>query len=686
MNTPQQTLVLTDLPHEEALEFNFEEFIETLREFISSVPNDAPFSIRVSGGWGTGKTTLLSRLETALQEESAQGDSSVKYISAWFDPWKLSSEVEVRNALARCVLKVIESDGGFATNVKMSIQRKNVIRMLSDRLLSVDADEVDTFYRMDAKVRDTFVEVEELFKKVAEVYLNDPSQHRRLVIFVDDLDRCQPSRVREVLEAVKLFFDLPGLIFVFALDSAQLERAVSSDYKINEDEAREYLEKMFQLTITLPRKKSDDLHQYLAGNLAKIGVKLENKGLYSAIVDRYGRNLRNLKLFINWFSFQRQLVGQVGGVDEETLFRWLYLESTMSSTTSKTASKPANVALALEFLAYGGFLHDKDIQLRYLAELDAGEINYVALIVYSIVMKKDEDLAGVGFNESQRSWVEALQKDGEVIPTLKVLRESRHRFIDTDMTQVIYLTRNTRDTLEDARSASGSIEAQKQTGGALSAGNPLSPSEWNRLGDKMITAGNTAEAYLCYLMAALMEPERGMYICDLSRPYRLAGQDAVRELQYLAYQLDPTSVYILVEIATFHDVTVKDEVLGSLLYRKILAEGTPTSIVPYYLAMNLEKEGNYRDAYLACLDAAIREPEDTAKRERLAHIGRRAGLPDQPIDRAVEDMKEELGAAVAAGEYPKQLTPDEEQFLEARLNERPDPAAAAEQLSRPPFY
>ncbi|HWC49733.1 MAG TPA: P-loop NTPase fold protein [Solirubrobacterales bacterium] len=685
MNAPQRGLVLTDLPHDEALEFNFEEFIETLREFISSVPSNAPFSIRVSGGWGTGKTTLLSRLESALKEESGQEGSSIQYIPVWFDPWKLSSEVEVRNALARCVLKVIENDGSFATNVKMSIQRKNVIRMLSERLLSVDADEVDTFYRMDAKVRDTFVEMEELFKKVAEVYLDDPVQQRRLVIFVDDLDRCQPSRVREVLEAVKLFFDLPRLIFVFALDSAQLERAVASEYDLETDEAREYLEKMFQLTITLPRKKSDDLHQYLAANLAKIGVQLENEGLYSAIVDRYGRNLRNLKLFINWFSFQRQLIGQVGGVDEETLFRWLYLESTMSKTTSKTARKPANVALALEFLCYGGFLHDKATQLRYLAELDAGEVNYVALIVYSVVMNKDQDLTEEGLNESQREWIEALHEDGKIIPTLKVLRESRHRFIDTDMTQVIYLTRNTSDTHQGTESASGSVEAQKQAGGALATGNPLSPSDWNRLGDKMITASNNAEAYLCYLMAALMEPERSMYLCDLSRPYRLTGYDAVRELQFLAYQLDPTSVYILVEIAIFYDITLKDEEFGSLLYRKALMQKTTTSAVPYYLAMNLEKEGNYRDAYLACLDAAIREPDDLAKRERLAHIGRRAGLPDQPTDRPVEEMKEELDAAVAIQEYPKRLSPEEEQILEARLSERPDPARVAEELSRPPL-
>ncbi|HEY3434703.1 MAG TPA: P-loop NTPase fold protein, partial [Solirubrobacterales bacterium] len=348
MNSRKPTLVVTDLPHDEALEFNFDPYIETLREFILSVPKDAPFNIRVSGGWGTGKTTVLRRLETVLKEQSGKSKKETQYVSVWFEPWKLSSEGEVRNALARCVLKKIESDGGFKTNIKMSVQRKNVIRVLSERLLNVDANEVDTFYRMDAKVEDTFIEVEELFKRVAEVYLDDPPHQRRLIIFVDDLDRCQPERVIEVLEAVKLFFDLPGLIFVFALDSDQLERAVASKHKMDQPEAGEYLEKMFQLSIDLPRKKSADLYQYLAGNLAKIGVELENEGLYSAIVDRYGRNLRSLKLFINWFSFHRQLIGQAGGVDEESLFRWLYLESAMDKTTKRSASKPSHLALALE--------------------------------------------------------------------------------------------------------------------------------------------------------------------------------------------------------------------------------------------------------------------------------------------------------------------------------------------------
>lgn len=684
MKSRKPTLVVTDLPHDEALEFNFDPYIETLREFILSVPKDAPFSIRVSGGWGTGKTTVLRRLEAVLEEQSGKRKSETQYVSVWFEPWKLSSEGEVRNALARCVLKKIEGDGGFKTNMKMSVQRKNVIRVLSERLLNVDANEVDTFYRMDAKVQDTFIEVEELFRRVAEVYLDDPPHQRRLIIFVDDLDRCQPERVIEVLEAVKLFFDLPGLIFVFALDSDQLERAVGSKHKMDPSEASEYLEKMFQLSIDLPRKKSDDLHQYLAGNLAKIGVELENDGLYSAIVDRYGRNLRSLKLFINWFSFHRQLIGQGGGVDEESLFRWMFLESAMDRTTKRSASRPSHLALALEFLAYGGFLHDKDTQQRYLAELDTGDVNYVALLVYVAVMAKGADLDGTNLDQTQQGWVESLQSDGEIIPTLKVLRESEHRFIDTDLTQVIYLTRNSQESSEGVRAASGPVNAEKQ-GGALAGGNPLSPSEWNRLGDKMIAAGNTGESYLCYLMATLMEPERGMYLCDLSRPYRLSGRDAVRELQYLAYQLDPTSVYILVEIAIFFDITVKDEELGSLLYRKALMENTPIPAVPYYLAMNLEKEGEYRDAYLACLDAAIREPDDPAKRDRLAHIGRRAGLPDQPTDRDVEEMKEELKAAVIAKEYPKALTAEEQQILETRLNERPDRVAADEQLSRPPF-
>src|SRR5206468_10942273 len=45
-----------------------------------------------------------------------------------------------------------------------------------------------------------------------------PDTDRRIVVFVDDLDRCLPESALQVLESMKLFFDLDGFVFVVGLD------------------------------------------------------------------------------------------------------------------------------------------------------------------------------------------------------------------------------------------------------------------------------------------------------------------------------------------------------------------------------------------------------------------------------------------------------------------------------------
>lgn len=673
----------------DAAEFNFKPIIETLRDFIASAPVDAPFNICVSGNWGTGKTTVLSNLEAALEPNEDEDDAAgaTKYVTIWFDPWKLDSEEEVRNALARAILSAIEDDSSFVAQAEMSVERRNVIRMLSERLFRVDPDEVSSFYRAETKTRDTFIEIEEIFQQVAAVYLNDPDQPRRLVIFVDDLDRCRPARITRVLESVKLFFDLPGLIFVFALDSRQLERAVANDYEMAEAEAQEYIEKIFQLTIRLPRKGGADLRGFLAANLKKIGVELDNDELYSAIVERYGRNLRNLKLFINWFSFQRQLIGEVSSIDEDALFRWLYLDSTMDRSMKAAISGGlGNLALALEFLAHGGFLHNEKLRSRYLSQLDAGKINYVALIAYSMIASLDDsDLPPTTIlDHHQLALVEAMQADGELVPTLKVIREGNTLFIDNDVSRMIYLTRSGEDG-DPARVSESSVhEPQKEE--RLAGGNPLSSQEWNQAGDRMLGRGRPIEAYLCHLVATLMDPGNAAYVCDVARAYRRVNRrEATKELHQRAYELDPQSLYVIVEIAYFYDTTLIDEETGSLLYRMALEMGTKTATVPYYLAMNLHKEGRYDDAYLACLDATVRDHENEAKQERLARYAHDAGMTDRPPGRSPEELAAELSEAVSQGRYPLRLDDAERAVLQARLAEKPDPEAAEAELSRPPF-
>jgi predicted KAP-like P-loop ATPase len=57
----------------------------------------------------------------------------------------------------------------------------------------------------------------------------------RVVVLVDDLDRCLPTNALDVLESMKLFFDLPGFVFVVALDEEVVERAIRAKFTSLDD-------------------------------------------------------------------------------------------------------------------------------------------------------------------------------------------------------------------------------------------------------------------------------------------------------------------------------------------------------------------------------------------------------------------------------------------------------------------
>jgi formylglycine-generating enzyme required for sulfatase activity len=85
---------------------------------------------------------------------------------------------------------------------------------------------------------------------------------RRLVVFVDDLDRCLPEKAIQVLEAIKLFLDVPGCLFVLGLDPEAVEAAVRARYR-GEVKAREYLEKIIQLPFILPPIEDEAMRAYV---------------------------------------------------------------------------------------------------------------------------------------------------------------------------------------------------------------------------------------------------------------------------------------------------------------------------------------------------------------------------------------------------------------------------------------
>jgi hypothetical protein len=100
----------------------------------------------------------------------------------------------------------------------------------------------------------------------------------RVVLFVDDLDRCPPRRVVEVLQAVHLLLSFPVFAVVVAVDPRWLSRSLQMQYKglieapgehADSSTARDYLEKIFQIPYRVAPLDPDSRALFMSGLTSK---------------------------------------------------------------------------------------------------------------------------------------------------------------------------------------------------------------------------------------------------------------------------------------------------------------------------------------------------------------------------------------------------------------------------------
>ena len=106
-----------------------------------------------------------------------------------------------------------------------------------------------------------------------ETIEKDGSPTKRFVIFVDDLDRLEPTTAVQILELLKNVFDVPHTVFVLAIDYQVVVKGLKSKFgeptEENEWEFRAFFDKIIQVPFLMPMAKYK-LGNYIARLLAGI--------------------------------------------------------------------------------------------------------------------------------------------------------------------------------------------------------------------------------------------------------------------------------------------------------------------------------------------------------------------------------------------------------------------------------
>lgn len=299
---------ITDMPctseEEDLLEIS--KYVKGLGKFIREC--QTPMSIAIQGDWGTGKTSTLNLLKKNLEADKDTNGIKCVFFNTWqYSQFNMEDSLYVsfvHNLVKQCggndeILKTVAGFGKLAFFKAIDWKFGTNASEILDGFEKAKKDQMESV----SKLQEDFAE---LVKKTG----------KRLVIFIDDLDRLNPEVAVELLEIIKLFVNVENSIFVLAIDYEVVVKGARKKYgeNLSEEKCRNFFDKIIQLPFKMP------VERYNLTELVRKAVQeqthMTDEGVNIVaefISDVMGTNPRTFKRLVNAFF----LINSVNEIGEE---------------------------------------------------------------------------------------------------------------------------------------------------------------------------------------------------------------------------------------------------------------------------------------------------------------------------------------------------------------------------------
>ncbi|MDR3105144.1 MAG: KAP family NTPase [Yokenella regensburgei] len=294
----------------------YEAIAKTVVRLINQT-SDTPITIGVHGDWGAGKSSVLKMLEA-----SYAGDDNT--LCLWFNGWTFEGFEDAKTVIIETLveellqarpgctkvaaaakkvlrrvdwLKVAKKAGGLAFTAFTGIPNLEQIKGIYDFATSLLSSPQDHISAEDIKafasktgdfIKDAGDDTESLpkhihaFRQEFKELLN-AAKVDKLIVIVDDLDRCLPKTAIATLEAIRLFLFVENTAFVIGADEAMIEYAVREHFPDLPQStgpltyARNYLEKLIQVPFRIPALGSAETRIYTTLLLTENALGTQNR-------------------------------------------------------------------------------------------------------------------------------------------------------------------------------------------------------------------------------------------------------------------------------------------------------------------------------------------------------------------------------------------------------------------------
>ena len=274
---------------------------------------DNPISIGVSGSWGAGKSSMVKMIGESIKERDKE-EKKKKYIFLEFNAWLYQGYDDARTALLHSVSEKLASEmkerkikkdnsawkklGNFTKRINWFQVSKLTLPLLTGLIPGVNAVGAigglitaisgsiadttkigDNSETVNSAIEKLAPEIKDLLKEEAAKPITEQIEELRkeftdlleildvkLVVLVDDLDRCLPETAVSTLEAMRLLLFVDRTAFIIAADEQMIRNGVKAhfgDVELTEGLVTSYFDKLIQVPISVPHLGVAEIKAYI---------------------------------------------------------------------------------------------------------------------------------------------------------------------------------------------------------------------------------------------------------------------------------------------------------------------------------------------------------------------------------------------------------------------------------------
>lgn len=284
------------------------EYLSSLIRLISNIDDNEV--ICVDGSWGVGKTFLIKQLMyliihyrddnnrdkfKVVEEErdillNICDNNLVFYYNAWEND-------EHGDVLESIIYNILNYYPNYKSDVVSKFNKEDAVKELlniltkfvSSKFLNIDLsaekiEKIKTFNDLSNQIN-IYEERKDLFEKLINKIIAD----KRMILIVDELDRCNPNYATKILETIKHFYNLSNITVIIISNNKELQNTIKKQYGQNFD-AHVYLNRFFDYIMTIDNNRSID---YAKNFLEYKTETYLPHDVFYAMIEKYKFSLRD---------------------------------------------------------------------------------------------------------------------------------------------------------------------------------------------------------------------------------------------------------------------------------------------------------------------------------------------------------------------------------------------------------